>query len=46
MQFKLLVVNNRDQSKWAMVHSLWLVTNAEKARHSKFTIANWIDYHY
>ena len=25
MQFKLLVVNNRNPSKWAIVNSLWLV---------------------
>ena len=40
MQFKVLVVNNRNQSNWAMVNSLWLdlEINAEK-------LITIIDYH-
>ena len=29
MQFKLVVVSNRNQSKWVMINSLWLVINTK-----------------
>ena len=46
MQFKLLVVNYRNQSEWVMVHSLWLVTNAKKLATVNLPLPIWIDYHY
>ena len=36
----MVVVNNGNQSKWAMVNTLWLVKNAKKTNRSDFTIAH------
>ena len=46
MQFKLLVVNNRNQSKWAMINPLWLVINVGKLATVNLLLPIWIDYHF
>ena len=46
MQFKLVVVNNDNQSEWAMVNSLWLVINAKILASVNLPLLIWIDYHF
>ena len=46
MQFKLLVVNNRNQCKCSEVNSVWLVIQVEKLAMVNLPLPIWIDYHY